>query len=176
MDDSKGQMANEVSTHTGWRPQSTRVFVLVEYGLYVVLAVLLCITCLLALGGAALTLWSGMADWTETDTVFNVIDRLLVVLMLIEILHTVLVSVRSGTLTCEPFLIVGLIASIRRMLVITLESSQAKTQGNTPDVNEAIFRTSMIELGVLGMLILVMVVSIYLLRRAHPTDPEHGTH
>jgi uncharacterized membrane protein (DUF373 family) len=165
-------MADEDFERTGWRPHSTRVFVMAEYGLYVVLALMLCITCLLALGGAAVTLWSGMTDWTQTETVFVVIDRLLVVLMLIEILHTVLVSVRSGTLTCEPFLIVGLIASIRRMLVITLESAQIKQQSGAMEVNEPLFRTSMIELGVLGMLILVIVVSIYLLRRTHPSDAE----
>ena len=43
-------------------------------------------------------------------------------LMMAEILHTVHVSVRTGTLMCEPFLIVGLIACIRRVLVSTLES------------------------------------------------------
>jgi phosphate starvation-inducible membrane PsiE len=161
-------MANEVSGEPGWRPRSTRVFVEAEYLLYVALAVLLCVTCLLALAGAALKVWAGVTDWADPDTVFVVIDQLLVVLMLIEILHTVLVSVRSGTLTPEPFLIVGLIASIRRMLVITLESSQAKPQGGPADVNEAIFHNSMIELGVLGMLILVMVVSIFMLRRQHP--------
>ena len=165
-------MAPDEPELTAWRPQSTRVFTLVEYGLYVALAVLLCATCLIALGGAGVTLWHGLLDWTDTDTVFEVIDRLLVVLMLIEILHTVLVSVRSGVLTCEPFLIVGLIASIRRMLVITLESSHAKQTSDTAEI-ELVFRTSMIELVVLGMLILVMVASIYLLRRA---DSIHQTH
>ncbi|WP_428484685.1 phosphate-starvation-inducible PsiE family protein [Rhodopila sp.] len=165
-------MARELLERTGWRPHSNNIFVLVEFGLYAALAILLCVTCLLALGAAAVMLWGGLGDWTHSDTVFTVIDRLLVVLMLIEILHTVRVSVRSGTLTCEPFLIVGLIASIRRVLVITLESSQVKQQGNTVQVNETLFRTSMIELGVLGMLILVMVASIYLLRRAHQGNAE----
>jgi len=67
-------------------------------------------------------------------------------------------------LTCEPFLVVGLIACIRRMLVITLESSQAK--GAPASDGPALFQSSMIELGVLGALILVMVISIYLVRRA----------
>jgi hypothetical protein len=33
------------------------------------------------------------------------------------------ISIRSHVLVTEPFLIVGLIASIRRILVITLEAS-----------------------------------------------------
>jgi uncharacterized membrane protein (DUF373 family) len=167
-------MDSEGPAMRGWRMRSTEVFQQIEHTLYVGLAVLLCATSVLALAGAAMMLWVGLADWAETNAVFDVIDRLLFVLMLVEILHTVLVSVRSGTLRCEPFLIVGLIASIRRILVITLKTSQA-TQQTMSDSQERIFRTSMIELGVLGMLILVMVVSIYLLRQVEPVSTSHGS-
>ena len=60
---------------------------------------------------------------TDTDLVLRVLDQLLVVLMLVEILHTVRISIRSHTLVTEPFLVVGPIASIRRILVITLEAA-----------------------------------------------------
>lgn len=157
----------------GWRPLSRDIFNQTEHILYVALALLLCVTCVLALGGSAVTLLDGMReDWTGTNTVFKVIDRLLVVLMLVEILHTVLVSLRLGALTPEPFLIVGLIASIRRVLVITLETSKATQHGAMSSSDEAVFRSSMIELAVLGMLIVVMVTSIYLLRRRHAHDPD----
>jgi uncharacterized membrane protein len=86
--------------------------------------------------------------------------------MLIEILHTVRGSVRSGELTPEPFLIIGLIASIRNVLVITLKSSGITSEGHHGSIEgEMLFRSSIIELGVLGALILIFVVSIYLLRR-----------
>jgi uncharacterized membrane protein (DUF373 family) len=173
-DENGAAMPDHDDQSTGVRVLSTRAFQQVEHGLYVALAVLLCATILLALAGAAVTLWSGLGDWSGTNSVFVVIDRLLVVLMLVEILHTVHVSVRSGTLTCEPFLVVGLIASIRRVLVITLESSRVAQHGDMSDSSEKLFRASMIELGVLGVLILVMVVSIYLLRRAHEAVPDEG--
>jgi phosphate starvation-inducible membrane PsiE len=86
--------------------------------------------------------------------------------MVVEILHTVRVSFRSGTLVAEPFLVVGLIASIRRVLVITLESSQANQYGKWMPESQAILHSTMLELLVLGGLILVMVISIYLLRRS----------
>jgi uncharacterized membrane protein (DUF373 family) len=148
------------------RMLSTRAFQRVEHGLYVALAILLCATTILALVSAAIAFWSGLRDVAGTNAVFIIIDRLLVVLMLVEIMHTVHVSVRSGALTCEPFLVVGLIACIRRVLVITLESSQATAHGEITDSGERLFRTSMVELSVLALLILVMVVSIYMLRRA----------
>jgi uncharacterized membrane protein (DUF373 family) len=158
--------------NTGWKPMSRSVFNHVEHGLYVALAVLLVVTCVLSLVESAATLLDGLRDWTAPDTVFNVIDRLLVVLMLVEILHTVLVSVRLGALTPEPFLIVGLIASIRRILVITLETSQTTQHGPMSAGDEMMFRSSMIELAVLGLLIGIMVASIHMLRRSRSHD--HG--
>jgi hypothetical protein len=63
-------------------------------------------------------------------------------------------------------LVVGLIASIRRVLVITLESSQATELAKWGTDAQAHMRSTMMELIVLGGLILVMVMSIYLLRRS----------
>ncbi len=152
---------------------STSAFVSVEHIAYIALGALLAVTAIIALASAATALWDGIRD-LSADTIFITIDRLLLVLMLVEILHTVRVSMRSGGLTCEPFLIVGLIASIRRVLVITLESSQATQSGTSWSAErEAMFRASMIELGVLAVLIVVMVVSIYLLQRVgSPSSDE----
>jgi len=66
-------------------------------------------------------LWEGLGHWTIAADTLLVLDQLLVVLMLVEILHTVRISIHSHFLVTEPFLVVGLIASIRRVLVITLE-------------------------------------------------------
>ena len=66
-------------------------------------------------------------------------------------------------MTPEPFLIIGLIASIRNVLVITLKSSGITTEGHGA-VEDQMLRSSIIELAVLGLLILIFVVSIYLLR------------
>ena len=121
---------------------------------------MLVLTLILALVGSAKLLWDGVLDWTGTDEVFHIIDRLLFVLMIVEILHTVHASIRTGTLVCEPFLIVGLIACIRRILVITLGTSQITQPDKWVSGNMELFQASMIELGVLGALIVVLVGSI----------------
>jgi len=46
-----------------------------------------------------------------------------------QILHTVPISIRSQVLVTEPFLVVGLIASIRRILLITLEAATLTKEG-----------------------------------------------
>jgi hypothetical protein len=54
--------------------------------------------------------------------------------MPIGILHADRVSLNEVALVCESFLIVGLIASIRRVLDITLDSSQGERVGMDPGI------------------------------------------
>ncbi len=136
----------------------------VEQVVYMAVAALLVLALLLALAGAAALLWDGAQNFTGTEAVYRIIDRLLFVLMLVEILHTVHASIRTGTLLCEPFLIVGLIACIRRVLVITLETSQITQPEKWDPSKLELFQSSMIELGVLAVLIAVLVGSIRLTR------------
>ena len=154
---------DEKGRTTGFTTDAIRY---VENAVYAALGVLLSITALLALGSAAVLLWNALRDWSTTTAIFAVIDRLLLVFMLIEILHTIRTSIQSHTLTCEPFLIVALIASIRRVLVITLQSAEVTREAVWTQEHEMLFRSTMIELVVLGALILVMVASICLLRRS----------
>jgi phosphate starvation-inducible membrane PsiE len=143
-----------------------RVFHQVEIVAYILLGLLLAVSAALGMAGTAMLLLRSLQANADADTLVIAIDRLLFVLMVVEILHTVRVSFRSGTLVAEPFLIVGLIASIRRVLVITLESSQANQYGKWTPESQALLHSTMLELLVLGGLILVMVISIYLLRRS----------
>jgi uncharacterized membrane protein (DUF373 family) len=145
---------------------ANRMFVNVELIAYLLLGLMLAVAAILGLTGAAISVWTAAQSHGAADSLLIMIDRLLFVLMIVEILHTVRVSFKSGALVCEPFLVVGLIASIRRVLVITLESSQVSAPGKwTPD-SQSLFSSSMLELIVLGGLILVMVMSIVLLRRS----------
>lgn len=145
-----------------------------EMFVYAVLAVLLFITALGAIATAGKILWDGFAHWTIATQTLLVLDQLLVVLMLVEIMHTVRISIHSHVLVTEPFLIVGLIACIRRILVITLEAATLTKGGTWTPEGASIFRASMFELGLLGFLILALVISIALLRRyaASPKGQE----
>jgi uncharacterized membrane protein (DUF373 family) len=149
-----------------------RVFLRIEIYAYIVLGALLAMAAVIGIASTTVSLWGAVLEHGDADTLVNTIDRLLFVLMVVEILHTVRVSFRSGVLVCEPFLIVGLIASIRRVLVITLESSQASQPGKWSPETQEQFNATMLELGVLGLLILVMVVSIYILRRSERRPAE----
>jgi hypothetical protein len=142
-----------------------------ELLIYSILAALLFITALATIANAGKLLWEGLRHWTIATETLRVMDQLLLVLMLVEILHTVRISIRSHILVIiEPFLVVGLIASIRRILVISLEAAALTKGGTLTTQGESIFRTSMIELALLGLLILILVVCITLLRQYAPAE------
>lgn len=88
----------------------------------------------------------------------EVLDRVLLVLMVVELAYTVMLSLRGSVLSAEPFLIVGLIAVIRRILVITV--GEPRTGGSVNTASSA----TLLELGVLTGVVLVFVGSIVLLR------------
>ncbi len=133
-----------------------RSFTHVEDILYVALGVLLAAGALVLLADATLTFVTNLVAGTLPARIIGLLDRVLLVLMFAEIMYTVQVP--------EPFLVVGLIAAIRRVLVITAEFSEVK------DAARETFNSTMVELGLLTVLSLVLVVSLVLLRR-RPSMP-----
>src|SRR5579883_3468804 len=103
----------------------------------------------------------------------DILNTVLLVMMTMEIVYTVAISLKSHTLNAEPFLIIGSIAGIRRMLVITATSTDSEGK---PDV----FRNTLIELGLLAATVVAMAVAIWILRLSQKRyvdakDPEAKT-
>lgn len=90
------------------------------------------------------------------NAIIEIISKTLLLLMIIEILVTVRISIKERTVSPEPFFIVGLIASIRRILIISVETAY----------EHEFFNQYMIEIGVLVGLSLVFVIAIVLLRKS----------
>jgi uncharacterized membrane protein (DUF373 family) len=75
---------------------------------------------------AAAELISGIVDFftdvkkkSSIDVAgINLLYRVLLVLILVEIVHTVVLSLRAHHLVAQPFIIVGLVAVIRKILVV----------------------------------------------------------
>jgi len=139
-----------------------RAFTMVEDIVYVGLGTLLAASALLLLGGGAVTFARQVAAGTLAAGVVGLLDRLLLTLMIVELLYTVQVSFREHALVPEPFLIVGLVAATRRILVLTAEF------GSLPNRSDEMFRTAMIELGVLTFMIVAFVTSLLMLRHRRP--------
>lgn len=152
----------------GLRDRSHQYALLAETVLQAGVAILLAGGAAAALIGAGLSVWRGLGQNTIPTQVVSVLDQLLLTLIFVEVLHTVRISIRSEQLLTEPFLIVGLIASVRRVLLITMQQAQITQQGDMSAGAQLVLRNSMIELALLGFLILVFVLAIYILRRRPP--------
>ena len=93
---------------------------------------------------------------------------LVLVLMVVELLYTVQVSFREHKIAPEPFLLVAMIASGRRIIVLNAEMGETAKRGG-----EA-FRAAMIETGLLTLVVLAMVGALVFLRKQAPIRAERA--
>ena len=80
---------------------------------------------------AAVTFARSIGAGAIGGSVVAVLDQLLLILMMIEILYTVQVSFREHVLVPEPFVLVAMIAGVRRILVITAEFGNLTAEGES---------------------------------------------
>jgi hypothetical protein len=138
----------------------SRVFAWVEDIVYIGLGALLAGCALSLLVAGAHAFWLNLVAGSLNENVVDLLDRLLLVLLIVEVMFTVQVSFREHTLAPEPFLVVGLIAVIRRLLVLTAELPQMLEKADP-----AVFRQVSIELALLAFMIVSLVASLVMLRR-----------
>lgn len=142
----------------------TRVFTVVEDVVYISLGVLLAGTALALLVTGAVAFGRSVLGGAPVQSFVGVLDQILLVLLVIELLYTVKVSFREHSLVPEPFLIVGLIAATRRILVITAELSTLLEKGD-----DTVFRHAMLELALLTAMVVAFVGSLWMLRKRSAT-------
>jgi uncharacterized membrane protein (DUF373 family) len=138
----------------------------IEDALYFAIGSLLVGAALVLLIWTVLSFVRMTAGGNVGEAVLQTLDSLLLVVMLVEILHTVGISIQGHTLVAEPFLVVGLIAAIRRILVVTAEQAEVTAERAEE------FRMAMLELGILTVMILVLVGAIYIVRRTSTHQQE----
>ena len=141
------------------RERIAQSFTRVEDLVYVGLGVLLAASAVVLMLDGVVGFVRGLPGGAVQGRVIELLDRILLILMIVEILYTVQVSFREHTLAPEPFLIVGLIAATRRILVVTAEFAELARAGGT------IFLHAILELGLLTAMALVLVVALVLLRK-----------
>lgn len=135
-----------------------RGFTAVEDIVYIGLGLLLGASAIVLLISGVITFFQNLASGSFSNTMVGLLDRILLILLIVELLYTVQVSFRTHSLLPEPFLLVGLIAAIRRVLVLTAEFSRM------PEHSEAMYRYFFLELAVLTALILALTISLVLVR------------
>ncbi|HHB89694.1 MAG TPA: hypothetical protein ENK60_00105 [Anaerolineae bacterium] len=134
-----------------------RFFEFVETFIQHAIAVILIAAAVILLGDAVVQFFREVFE-NPHDAVLTLLAALLLALMLVELLQTIRVSIAQHTLSAEPFLIVGIIASVRRMLIITAEQTSLMQEPET-------FRLILVELFLLAVTVILLSAAIYLLRK-----------
>jgi uncharacterized membrane protein (DUF373 family) len=141
------------------RERIAQAFTRVEDVVYIGLAILLAAGAMALLVDGSITFGRQLLAGSMPGSIIDLLDRVLLVVMIVELLYTVQVSFREHALVPEPFLIVGLIAATRRILVVTAEFAKLAQAGGT------VFLHAMLELGLLTIMVLVFVIALVLLRK-----------
>ena len=136
-----------------------------ESAVYFGVAALLVMSAAVLLAVAAFKMLD-VFDGLEPGPVVEVLDTLLLVFVVVELLSAVRVTVAKRELVAEPFLLVGIIASIKEIVVLSIKAANQPGTGST-------FRDYVMEIGVLGGVVLVLGVTAWLMR-IKEREPAEG--
>jgi uncharacterized membrane protein (DUF373 family) len=151
----------------GFSRVGTRALELAENLIYGGIALFLVSSAFVLLAVAARTTW-GLVDDFSQRPLLEVLDVLLLVFIVVELLFAVRTTVEKRELVAEPFLLVGIIASIKEIVVLSVEAADVLGQGDE-------FDDRVVEIGLLGVLVVLLGVTSYLLRRKE-REPDEGEH
>jgi len=92
---------------------------------------------------------------TYTTFIESSLDHFLIVFMLIELMHTTLLYLRTHRFRHEPFLMVGIIAGIRAILIMSAHHTISNQSTNVPYIYE---------LGATAIVVLILAIALRITR------------
>ncbi|WP_234807698.1 phosphate-starvation-inducible PsiE family protein [Mycolicibacterium bacteremicum] len=159
-------MAEKDETHDEKDRQrfADRVLSIVEDAIYWAIAVILVAGAVALLVAQVKTMFS-LLDTPTSNVMLEVLDGVLLIFIFVELLYAVRTSLRSHEIAVEPFLVVGILACIKEIVVQSVEA--AKLVGQGPE-----FARTIVQTGVLGALVLVLAVAAWVLRQRRLAGPR----
>ena len=146
-----------------------RLLVFVEDVIYVSIAALLAAAALVVTVRSAGILVDRSTK-SGSDAMLDVLDSLLLVFIFVELLYAVRTTLKERQIVAEPFLIAGILASIKEIVVLSVKAANEYI-GKGPE-----FARAMVEVGLLGGLIVLLASAAVLLRKKEkePTENSGG--
>jgi uncharacterized membrane protein (DUF373 family) len=143
-----------------------RVMTLTEDVVYAAIALVLSVG---AVGLLVVAVRDVGRSWGDEDTagMVHVLDTLLLVFIFVELLYAVRLTLRERQVLVEPFLLVGVLAAIKEIVVLSVEAAEQVTE------DPKAFDRSIVEIAVLAVLVLGLAAAAVLLRRKEREPEEH---
>ena len=143
-----------------------RVLLFVEDAVYWAIAVVL-VAGSVALLVSQFNTMLHLRDAPAKIVMLEVLDGLLLIFIFVELLYAVRSCLRSHEIVAEPFLIVGILAGIKEIVVLSVEAATLLDKG-------APFARAVVEIGVLGAVVLVLAVAAFVLRERRRDTADAG--
>ena len=140
-----------------------------EDAIYVGIAAVLAVAAGALLVSAAKGMTELGGDAPASEVVLNVLDTLLLVFIVVELLFAVRVILGRREVVADPFLVVGMIASIKEIIVLSVEAADYVGDDDK-------FFHAIIEVGVLGLVVLVLAAAAIMLRAKEQKPAEGDDH
>jgi uncharacterized membrane protein (DUF373 family) len=136
-----------------------------ELVLYASVGLLLGVAGILIIGGTVSGLVRDIGHrHSAIDVAIVVLDRVLLALIVGELLYTLRFVVRTHEIAVEPFLYIGIIAVVRRILIVTAQFERAPQSGRA-------LTNTLLEFGLLGLLVPALAAAVFLVRRSRRLEP-----
>ena len=135
---------------------------IVEDVIYALTALILVAGAVIVLGDAVYRLASESPDGV-TKAIEHALNALLIVFILVELLSAVRAAIDEHFLVAEPFLLVGILASIKEMVVLA-----------TFRLDEGKASDTVLKIGVLGAVVIALAAATLVLRRREREPKESG--
>jgi uncharacterized membrane protein (DUF373 family) len=143
-----------------------RVLGLLEDAIYWAIAVVLVVGSVALLMAQFNTLLR-LRNTSASAVMIEILDGLLLIFIFVELLYAVRACLRSHEIVAEPFLIVGMLAGIKEIVVPSVEAATLLDKG--PD-----FARAVVEIGVLGGVVLVLALAAFVLRERRRDTADAG--
>lgn len=149
--------------------QQGRIAMGTTQGLHIAEDIVYALTALLLTGGALIVLGVAVYHFAKDvskgveDAIEGTLNSLLIVFILVELLSAVRQAIDEHTLVAEPFLLVGILAAIKEMVVVSTFKIEAQ---KTSDV--------VLKIGVLGAVVIGLALATFILRRRQ-REPKEST-
>ena len=140
----------------GREPRLARFVDLAEQVVYYAAGIFLLVTVGMVFF-SAVTSFLTVVEVGPLAAALEVLDRVLLIFIFAELLGTVSTIVRDREIVAGPFLLIGVIAVVRRILAVTASIEQSL---GTPE-----FDSLLLELGVLTVLVVSLSIAYYFTRR-----------
>lgn len=103
------------------------------------------------------------------DAAIEVLDALLLIFIVVELLFAVRMTIARRELVAEPFLLVGIIAAVKEIVVLAVKAAEDAGTGRR-------FTDQLSEVAVLGGLVIALGVTAWLLRlkEREPEEADGG--